>query len=231
MREADRFKLLGTYRTPRVRVRAVLSCEVRDCDVVVTGYTDARIPWPVGYPRERGGSPAPVVYGALAQAVGRESNQAVCYWFGVTAQTVSKWRKALGVGLTNDGTHRLRSDYTREPWAVRARRKAVGKARDPDRRRKIAEARRGKKRPTHVVEAVRRAHLGWTHTPEARAKLSAAMKERAKVFVPNGRTWTAAEDDLLRTLPPAAAARETGRGLGSVYDRRRTLKVPDGRRG
>ncbi len=40
---ADRFKPLGTYRTPRVRVGRALSCEARDCDVIVTGYADARI--------------------------------------------------------------------------------------------------------------------------------------------------------------------------------------------
>jgi hypothetical protein len=33
MKDADRFRLIGTYATPRVRVGTVLSCEVRDCDV------------------------------------------------------------------------------------------------------------------------------------------------------------------------------------------------------
>jgi len=37
MRDADRYTLLGTYRTPRVRVGRVLTCEARDCDVIVTG--------------------------------------------------------------------------------------------------------------------------------------------------------------------------------------------------
>src|SRR5690349_15072022 len=104
MRDADRFRLLGTYTTPRVRVRAVLACEARDCDVVASaiGYTDARIPWPVG---RRKGAPArgPILYGDLARAVRTESNQAVCHWFGVTPWTVSKWRKALGVGATTAG--------------------------------------------------------------------------------------------------------------------------------
>src|SRR5215211_7931672 len=106
MRAADRFKLLGTYRTPPVRVGRVLACEARDCDVIVTGYSDARIPWPLG--RRRGTSARSlVVSGDLERAVRAESNQAVCHWFGVTPQTVSKWRTALGVGLTNPGTHRL----------------------------------------------------------------------------------------------------------------------------
>jgi hypothetical protein len=182
MRDADRYSLLRTYTTPRVRVGRVLSCEARDCDVIVTGYSDARIPWPLGR-RPRLAAKALVVYGDLARAVRTESNQAVCYWFGVTAQTVSKWRKALGVGLTNAGTHRLRSDYTREPWAARARRKAVAKARDPDRRAKIAAARLGKPRPRHVIEAMRRGRTGKPQSAEARAKMRAAhargRKERA----------------------------------------------------
>src|SRR5215212_3668539 len=100
MRDADRFRLLGTYRTPRVRVGRVLTCEARDCDVIVTGYSSARIPWPLG--RRPGVSGRSlVVFGDLARAVRRESNLAVGYWFGVTAQTVSIWRKALGVGLSN----------------------------------------------------------------------------------------------------------------------------------
>jgi hypothetical protein len=48
MTDADRFKLLGTYRTPRVRIGRVLACEARDCDVVVTGYSSGRIAWSVG---------------------------------------------------------------------------------------------------------------------------------------------------------------------------------------
>jgi hypothetical protein len=112
--DTDRFKLLGTYATPCVRIGDVLSCEARDCDVIVIGYTDGRISWPVGRKKGTSGRSL-VVYGDLAEAVRLESNQAVCYWFGVTQQTVTKWRKALGVGVTNDGTNRLRPDYQQEP--------------------------------------------------------------------------------------------------------------------
>jgi hypothetical protein len=194
MTDADRYKLLGTYRTPRVRVGRVLACEARDCDLVVVEMSDARIPWPVGRRRGQSGKSL-AVFGDLARAVRTESNQAVCYWFGVTPQTVSKWRKALGVGLTNAGTHRLRSDYQQEPWAVTARGKAQAKARDPQRRRKIADAKRGKPRPTPP---------GW---------------------VPNGIAWTAEADQLVRTLPPKLAAERTGHPVESVYQRRLKLGV------
>jgi hypothetical protein len=91
---------------------------------------------------------------------------------------VSKRRKALGVGLTNAGTHRLRSDYTHEPWARKARKKAHAKAADPERRRKIAEARVGIPRPPHVVEAMRRGRTGKPQSEEARAKMRAAHARR-----------------------------------------------------
>jgi hypothetical protein len=53
MTDADRFKLLfGPYRTPRFRYGGTLRCELRG-DLVVTGLTDAPVPWPLG--KRRGG--------------------------------------------------------------------------------------------------------------------------------------------------------------------------------
>jgi len=85
--------------------RGHLSCESRDCDVIVVGYTDGRIPWPLGR-RPGFGPPGLILFGALAEAVHRENNHAVGYWWGVSEKIVSNWRKALSVGLTNAGTRR-----------------------------------------------------------------------------------------------------------------------------
>ncbi len=87
--------------------------------------------------------------GDLARAVRRESAQAVAHWWGITPQTVTKWRQALDVGPTNEGMRRLHHDYWEEPWALEARAKAVAKTGDPVRRAKIAAAKRGKPRPAH----------------------------------------------------------------------------------
>ena len=38
-----------------------------------------------------------------------------------------------------------------------------------------------------------------------------------------GRPWTPEEDELARTLAPREAARQTGRSLRAVYDRRHAL--------
>ena len=167
-----------------------------------------------------------IVFDVLAEVVRRESNQAVCHWWGITPQTVTKWRRALGVGRMTAGSTRLRRDYFLEPWARRAQAKAHAKTRDPVRRAKISAARRGKPRPAHVVEGMRRRMLGTKLSDETRQKMSAARRSRPPAA---GVTWTAAEDELVRTLPPAEAAALTGRTLTSVYLRRRRLKVPDGR--
>jgi hypothetical protein len=45
MDDADRFRLLGTYRTPRFRIGQRVRCHVRG--EVITGMTEAPIPWPI----------------------------------------------------------------------------------------------------------------------------------------------------------------------------------------
>ena len=54
----------------------------------------------------RGRAHAIILYGDLAKAVKRESSLAICYWFGVGADTAWKWRQALGVERENEGTSR-----------------------------------------------------------------------------------------------------------------------------
>jgi len=225
--DAERFKLLfGPYRTPRFRYGATVECLCRG-PVTIVGITDSKIPWPVGRTKR---AKSLVVYRGLADAIRRESNQAVAHWWGVTAQTVTKWRKILGVDVTNTGTSRLRADHAREEPIAAGRRKAWAKARDPERRRKIAEARRGKKRPPHVAAMLRTANVGRTASAESRAKMSVAQKRRGVVPPKAGRLWTPDEDELVRSLPAVEAAGRTGRTLTAIYMRRRELRVADGRR-
>src|SRR5262249_26605268 len=108
------------------------------------------------------------------------------------------------------------------------------KSRDPEadaaRREKIAAAKRGKPRPRHVIEAMRKANLGRKHTGEARAKMSEAHRARGTRPPWLGPPWSPKEDALVRRLPAAEAAARTGRTLAAVYSRRRALRLPDGRR-
>jgi len=227
MDDAKRFRLrFGRYRTPRFRYGAKVE-DARRGRVRIVGISDAPIPWPIGAGKR--GAKSLVLFGALVRAVRRESNQAVARAWGVTGQTVTAWRRALGVGPTTAGTGKLRSAHFHEPWAREAQKKAVAKARDPDRREKIAAARRGKPRPAHVIEAMRQAHLDKPLSPETRRKMSEAHKWRNSWPPAAGRPWTAEEDELVRKLRPAEAAKQIGRTLSAVINRRNKLGVPDGR--
>jgi hypothetical protein len=180
MHDADRFRLLGKYRTPCVRVGRFVRCLVRG-EIEVAGFRDGPIPWPVCKTARRH---ALIVYAGLARAIRRESAQAVAHWWGVRPLQVSKWRKALGVGPTTEGTSRLRSAYCGEPWFKDARRKAHAKADDPARCEKIAAALRGRQKPRHVVEAMAAGRRGKPHSEETRRKMSEAHRRRKRP--PNG---------------------------------------------
>jgi hypothetical protein len=54
MDDSERFRLLGKYQTPRFRIGQTVCCQVRG-KVIITGITDALIPWPMGKPNRWGG--------------------------------------------------------------------------------------------------------------------------------------------------------------------------------
>src|SRR5438046_2753657 len=91
MHDSERFKLLhGPYRMPRCKVRGFLQCQMRG-KVRVTSIADSPISWPCC------GNGGRILCGDLVKAVNRESGQAVAHWWGVSPQTVTIWRNALGV--------------------------------------------------------------------------------------------------------------------------------------
>jgi hypothetical protein len=227
MEDTERFRLLGKYRTPRFRIGQRVRCQVRG-EMVIRGMTDAPIPWPLGSPKGRGGRRSLIVYKDLAKAIRREANQAVAYWWGMDPQTVTKWRRLLNVARGTQGTTRLFREYISETGDT-MRALGVLKARDPERRRKIADARRGKPRPQHVLEAMHAARRGVPHTEDTRRRMSETHRGRG-TLVPGTVPWTAQEDELVKTLPAEEAARRTGRSLQAVYARRSRLQMPDGRR-
>ncbi len=217
-----RFRLLGKYRTPRFKLRDVVF-DACNGEVIIVGLTDAPIPWPIG---RRGRFRSIILYGDLEKAVRRESNLVIAHWWGVSGQTVTKWRKALGVDFTTEGTSQRRREAL-EPRgdAMRARIPYTA-----ERGRKISKALKGRKKPPHISAMLSRVHRGKTITPEQRQKISAALK-RNGVHPPTVTLWTAREDEIVRKNPPAVAAKMTGRTLGAVYARSRVLGLPDYRRG
>ena len=226
MTDADRFKLLGKYRTPRFRYGQVVFCEVRGW-VVLTGLTQAPLPWPVCKKAGRStGRTSLVVFRDLVRALRRESNQAVAHRWSVAVVTVSKWRKALGVERDNEGSRRLMREYAFEPEGYAARTKGVqAVATDPQRRARISAAMKGKPKPQHVIEAARRANLGKKASEATRRKMSEAQRRRQAVPVPR-RPWEPWEDALLGVVPDAEVARRTGRRVDAVRSRRERLFIP-----
>src|SRR5271167_1560045 len=97
-RTDDRTRLLhGPYQAPRLHVGDRTVCLFKDCDVAVTGWTDAPISWPRCLPVGSTGHPGLLVDDELARAVRMESAAAIRHWWGVSVCVVWRWRKALGV--------------------------------------------------------------------------------------------------------------------------------------
>jgi hypothetical protein len=90
---------------------------------------------------------------------------------------------------------------------------------------------RGRKLPRRVKEKLCRINRGKKLSTEQREKIRAALK-RIGHHPPGVKLWTPAENEIVRTVAPAVAAKKTGRTLQAMFDRRRTLGLPDeGRRG
>ena len=226
MNDHQRFALhFGPYLAPPFNYGDAVMDDVRG-EVTVVKLSVARIPWPIGKLRQ---GRSLIVYGGLADAIRRESNQAVCHWWGITPQTVTKWRKVLQVKPLNAGSRELFVRYGREERSLDALPLARAAASRPEARQKLADSRRGKPRPQSVIEALRRANLGRKATPEQRRKLSEAQRARPASSPRPRRAWTEHEDSLCRTLAPNDVAALIGRSLHAVYVRRHRLGLPDRR--
>ena len=217
----DSTTLLGSYSTPLFTYGSVVLCQWRGA-VEITGLTNARIPWPVGKRRgERGKTH--VLYADLVTALKRESLAAVCYWWGVSDQTVTRWRRELGVGAMTEGTMKLKSTSAKASEALAAAlKRGQAKNSDPERRRKISESKRGVPRPDHVIEAMRKGRTGKPHSTQARERMSAARRKRV---TERGPDWTREEDLFLGEYPDEEVARKLSRSVGSVVARRKKLKI------
>jgi len=197
----DHVRLLhGPYTAPPLRRSDRTTCLFRDCQVVITGWSDAPIPWPrcraMG---GHGGGSGLLVDEELARAVRCESVLTIRYLWGASANAVWNWRQALGVSKFNEGSVRLRQDLNRE----------------------LSDTLRGKKLPPEQVERRRRTALElglrpvslrpggsrpWT--AEELALLGTAPDSEVATQI--GRTETAVGVKRLRLGLPTALDRPRG---------------------
>src|SRR5215471_13282499 len=99
MSDDNHVRLLhGPYTARPLRRGDWATCLFRGGEVVFTGWSDAPISWPrcrvLG---GHGGGSGLLVNEELARAVRCESMLAIHFWWGASAGTVWRWRRALGV--------------------------------------------------------------------------------------------------------------------------------------
>lgn len=107
----DNFKLrFGPYSAPLFRVGQEIHCRAKG-DVVIHAIRETPVGmWPLVKPSGVRAGLSLALYGDLVVAVQRESAQAVAKAWGVDVNLVTRWRKALGVLSTNEGTAELRAE-------------------------------------------------------------------------------------------------------------------------
>jgi hypothetical protein len=226
MHEHERVKLIaGPYQMPRCRIGGKLRREVRG-KVKVRGISDGLIPWPFTWIREDDHRPALILCGDLARAVRTESAAAIQHHWGVSEYYTRIWCRALGVEPVNDGTSALLSRLSPDSLGTPlAKKRQARTLKSPERAAKISAALRGRSRPKHVIEAVRRKLTGRKVSAEARANMSKAQRERGTWPPAAGPAWTASEDALLGAMRDCDVAKRTRRSLSAVRGRRHILGI------
>ena len=171
----ERFKLrFGKYAKPAFRIGKRANDAILG-EVTIIGVTVGKIPWPVFQNR---GRKSLVVYRGLLRALQRESAGAVCYWWGVSPCTVSKWKRLLDIGKTV-GTTKLHSLTFKGEAGERARIASRPTLSSPERGAKISAAMLGKPRSTNG-QAEANGHLPNSFRNPLSRK---ARKERRKRIV------------------------------------------------
>jgi hypothetical protein len=223
MRDSERVKLLfGPYKTPLFEYGQVMDCAIRG-SAIVCGQTTGRIPWPLGKRRGQAGGIFVIVTGDLERAILRESAVALMYWWGVSEYTVSKWRRELGVGFSNEGSRRLRHDHALEPAGMAAIQKAIARAKEPEVRAKSGRARRGRPLHPNTRRAQIQAITGKPLSEEHRRKIRDALLGLGPDAPWAEKAWKPEEDALLLELPEEEVVQKTGRTLNGVKCRKRRL--------
>jgi hypothetical protein len=174
----------------------------------------------------------------LARAVRLESALALQHWFGIKSETVTRWRRILGVPKWNPGSVRLRRALNQE-YGARLKGKKLPPA-QVEQRRQTALALG--LRPTGRWSA-----NGWTAEQLAllgtmpdedlarkTGRTTGAVRHRRTelgIPSPTGWAWTDAQLALLGKVPDGELAAQTGRTVGAVRCQRTGRGIPSARDG
>jgi len=215
-------KLLGAYAPPVVGPDRCLTCE-RLGMIEIDGFSNALIPWPVV---KRGGTPSLVLCGDLIEAVRRESVCAVVHWWGVSANTVRIWRRALGVPRMTEGTTNLHREAIPDRFNEETQEKARKAVQTPETRAKMSASRKGKPQHPNTREGALQASKR-PKSEEWKAKMSERLREEWKDGTRvSHNQWTSEEIALLGSNLDRVVAEQIGRSVESVGVFRRKMGVP-----
>jgi hypothetical protein len=244
MTDHDRVRLLfGPYQAPALKRGDKATCLFRDCTVVVTSWTSARIPWPRCHAIDSAGGSGLLVDEELARAVRNESAEAVKYWWGASHTAVFNWRKALGVGRTNnEGTRRLVQAAAEMGTEALKSREWTDEERDARSRRAVELGlgrclAAGYHGPLWTPEEV--ALLGVLTDDEVAQRTGrtpeAVRQKREELGIENPagrRRWTQEELNLLGNMTDEEVAKKVGRPPSAVTQKRLKQGIKNsGRRG
>lgn len=148
----------GPYKTPACREGGWVMDEVHGL-VQVNGFSEGRLSWPTRK-RPLGGPRALALTEELVRAIRLESAVAVSYWWGISTNTVRKFRRLLHVPRNTPGTI-ARHGVVAEPPPPEAGAKGRKKvATELAIRQRIADTQRGKHVSAEVRQKLSAAHKG-----------------------------------------------------------------------
>lgn len=168
----------GPYEPPACKVGSWVMDEIHGL-VQVGDFSFAPLSWPTRK-RSRGGPRSLVLTEDLVLAIRLESAMAVAHWWGVSKKTVRVWRRLLDVPRNTEGTRLQHAAVAELPPADAA---ARGRARinaEPEIRRRIGEAQRGKAVSPETRQRLSEAHRGKPKPAEWAQDAGAWMREGKK---------------------------------------------------
>jgi hypothetical protein len=182
----------------------------------VRGFTDAPISWPS---TRRTGGFSPILCDDLVRAVRTTSSRAICHHWGVSKQTVWKWREAWEVPRWNEPTQRLHRRMQAERWDRESLADAGRKSQTRQSRAKMSARRKG--RPPHrhfqaaAAEAARRPKSESFKQKTSR-RIRREWQQGLRHRHPRGRAGTEAETKRRGRASDEGLARELRRTVGAA---------------